>query len=69
MGILCIWYGYPMVRNAKLMLNGCQLLREEVLTVSIGGAWYPSEGVQTGNNQDESRMKVRSKYNKKETAR
>ena len=39
MGILCILYGYSMVRHAKLMLNGWELLREGVLTVGTGGAW------------------------------
>ena len=49
MGILWLCYGDPMVRDAEWKLNGRELLREGMLTVGIGGAWYTSEGVHIGN--------------------
>ena len=49
MGIIRICYGYPVVRDAEWKLNGWELVREGMLTVYARGAWYPSEGVQTGN--------------------
>jgi hypothetical protein len=45
MGIICIWYGYPVVRIADLKVNGRELIQEGMLTVGTGGAWYPSKGV------------------------
>ena len=60
MGIIWICCGYPVVMDAEWKLNGRQLLREGMLTVGTRGAWYPSEGVQTGKNLHEICMKVRS---------